>query len=49
VSAGAATIGVPHIVPLPESDEHTLWETLEGRGADDVIAVARARREAAAR
>jgi beta-phosphoglucomutase-like phosphatase (HAD superfamily) len=49
VSAGAATIGVPHIVPLPESEEHTLWPTLEGRSADDVIAVARERREAAAR
>lgn len=49
VSAGAAAIGVPHIVPLPESDEHTLWPTLEGRSMDDVIAVARARREAATR
>lgn len=49
VSAGAAAIGVPHIVPLPESDEHTLWPTLEGRSADDVIAVARARKEAATR
>ena len=43
VASGAATIGVPHIVPLPESDEHTLWPTLEGRSADDVIAVAVAR------
>ena len=49
VEAGATAIGVPHIVPLPESDEHTLWPTLEGRSADDVIAVARARKEAAAR
>jgi HAD superfamily hydrolase (TIGR01509 family) len=49
VSSGAATIGVPHIVPLPVSEEHTLWESLDGRTADDVIAVARARREAAAR
>ena len=49
VEGGATAIGVPHIVPLPESDEHTLWPTLEGRSADDVIAVARARREAAAR
>nr|WP_283810059.1 HAD family phosphatase [Leifsonia sp. C5G2] len=49
VEAGATAIGVPHIVPLPESDEHTLWPTLEGRSAEDVIAVARARREAAAR
>jgi len=49
VDSGAATIGVPHIVPLPESDEHTLWESLAGRTADDVIAVARARREEAGR
>ncbi|MEN0083860.1 MAG: HAD family hydrolase [Leifsonia sp.] len=49
VEAGATAIGVPHIVLLPESDEHTLWPTLEGRSADDVIAVARARKEATAR
>ncbi|MDN4596118.1 HAD family hydrolase [Leifsonia virtsii] len=49
VEAGATAIGVPHIVPLPESDEHILWPTLEGRSADDVIAVARARKEATAR
>jgi HAD superfamily hydrolase (TIGR01509 family) len=49
VASGAATIGVPHIVPLPESDEHVLWDSLDGRTADDVVAVARARREAAAR
>ncbi len=41
-----ATIGVPHIVPLPESDEHTLWESLDGRTADDIAAVAAAREEA---
>ncbi|WP_295121400.1 HAD family phosphatase [uncultured Leifsonia sp.] len=43
VASGATTIGVPHIVPLPESDEHTLWESLAGRTADDVAAVAAAR------
>jgi HAD superfamily hydrolase (TIGR01509 family) len=43
VASGAATIGVPHIVPLPESDEHTLWDTLEGRTAADVAAVAAGR------
>lgn len=47
VASGAATIGVPHIVPLPESDEHTLWPTLEGRTADDIAAVAAARTETA--
>ncbi|MFF9562427.1 HAD family hydrolase [Leifsonia sp. NPDC014704] len=49
VASGATTIGVPHIVPLPESEEHTLWSSLDGRTADDVFAVARARREAANR
>lgn len=49
VASGAATIGVPHIVPIPESDEHTLWPSLAGRTADDIVQVARARREAAAR
>lgn len=43
VASGATTIGVPHIVPLPESDEHTLWKSLAGRTADDVAAVAAAR------
>jgi len=49
VSAGAAAIGVPHIVPLPESDEHTLWPTLEGRSVDEIIEVARVRKEATTR
>lgn len=49
VASGATTIGVPHIVPLPESEEHTLWSSLDGRTADDVFAVARAHREAANR
>ena len=46
VASGATTIGVPHIVPLPQSDEHTLWESLAGRTADDIAAVAAAREEA---
>jgi len=49
VASGATTIGVPHIVPLPESEEHTLWSSLDGRTAEDVFAVARAHREAANR
>ncbi|GAB3578304.1 HAD family hydrolase [Leifsonia lichenia] len=40
VASGAATIGVPHIVALPESAEHTLWESLAGKTADDIAAVA---------
>jgi HAD superfamily hydrolase (TIGR01509 family) len=47
VASGATTIGVPHIVPLPDSDEHTLWDTLEGRTAGDIAAVAAGRRPAA--
>jgi HAD superfamily hydrolase (TIGR01509 family) len=43
VASGATAIGVPHIVPLPESDEHVLWTTLAGRTADDIAAVAAAR------
>jgi len=46
VASGATTIGVPHIVPLPQSAEHTLWESLAGRTADDIAAVAAAREEA---
>lgn len=43
VASGAATIGVPHIVPLPESEQHTLWPTLVGRTADDIAAFADAK------
>lgn len=42
VASGAATIGVPHIVALPESAEHTLWASLDGKTADDIAAVAAA-------
>ena len=40
VAAGAITVGVPHFIPLPESDEHTLWESLEGRSLDDLTTLA---------
>ena len=30
VAAGTVAIGVPHMIPLPASDEHTLWPTLQG-------------------
>lgn len=43
VASGAVAIGVPHIVALPESDEHTLWHTLDGKTADDIAAVAAAK------
>jgi HAD superfamily hydrolase (TIGR01509 family) len=31
VAAGAVVIAVPFILPLPESDDYTLWESLDGR------------------
>jgi HAD superfamily hydrolase (TIGR01509 family) len=31
VAAGAVVIAVPFVLPLPESDEYTLWESLDGR------------------
>ncbi|WP_308116506.1 HAD family hydrolase [Leifsonia poae] len=40
VASGAVALGVPHIVPLPESDEHTLWPSLEGKTVDDIVALA---------
>ncbi len=43
VDSGATTIGVPHIIPLPETEEHTLWSTLDGRTVDDLIELATAR------
>jgi len=43
VASGAATIGVPHMVAIPESDQHTIWDTLDGKTADDIAAVAAAK------
>lgn len=43
VASGATTIGVPHIIPLPETDEHVLWSTLSGRTVDNLIELATAR------
>jgi HAD superfamily hydrolase (TIGR01509 family) len=37
VASGATTIGVPHVIPLPDTDEHTLWTTLADRTVDDLI------------
>jgi len=47
VAAGTIAIGVPHMIPLPESDEHTVWQTLDGRGYVDLVAVAEAARRGA--
>ena len=43
VASGATTIGVPHMIPLPDTDEHTLWTTLEGRTVDDLVDLATSR------
>jgi HAD superfamily hydrolase (TIGR01509 family) len=40
VASGASTIGVPHQAVLPEGDRWRLWTTLEGRGLEDLAAVA---------
>jgi HAD superfamily hydrolase (TIGR01509 family) len=39
-SAGAVAIGVPHMVALDEAAANVIWPTLDGRGIDDVVAVA---------
>ncbi len=44
LAAGVATIGIPHVVPLPEDPDRTTWATLAGRTYDDVAAVLAARR-----
>lgn len=35
-ASGAVTLGVPHIVPLDDSDAHELWPTLRGRTSADL-------------
>ena len=40
VASGAASIGVPHQATLPEGDGWRLWPTLEGRGPEDLAALA---------
>ena len=39
-SAGAVAIGVPHMVSLDEAAANVIWPTLDGRGLDDIVAVA---------
>jgi HAD superfamily hydrolase (TIGR01509 family) len=39
VAAGAVVIAVPFVLPLPESDDYTLWESLDGRTLADVSAL----------
>jgi HAD superfamily hydrolase (TIGR01509 family) len=49
VASGAVSIGVPHMVPMAESDAHTLWPTLAGRTLHDLSGVFTAARPAPAR
>jgi HAD superfamily hydrolase (TIGR01509 family) len=46
VAAGAVVIGVPMEVPLTEDSAYDLWHDLDGRTAEDLFAVFRARRSA---
>jgi HAD superfamily hydrolase (TIGR01509 family) len=39
VAAGAVVIAVPFVLPLPESDDYTLWQTLAGRTLADLGAL----------
>ena len=39
-SAGAVAIGVPHMVPLDPAAANVIWQTLDGRGVDDIAVVA---------
>lgn len=43
VAAGTVAIGVPHIVSLPESNQHTIWSTLVGRSVQDLSDLVRSR------
>jgi HAD superfamily hydrolase (TIGR01509 family) len=43
VASGAVSIGIPHMVPIAESDSHTLWPTLSGRTLRDLSGVYAAR------
>ncbi|WP_353827548.1 HAD family hydrolase [Agromyces sp. SYSU T0242] len=43
-SAGAVTIGVPHMLPLDEAPSDVVWESLDGRTLQDLIEVATAKR-----
>ena len=48
VASGAVSIGVPHMVAIDESTEHTIWPTLAGRTAShlsDVFVAARSRHD----
>jgi HAD superfamily hydrolase (TIGR01509 family) len=43
VEAGTVAIGVPHMVPLPDTGEHTLWSSLHGKRLSDLVALVKER------
>jgi HAD superfamily hydrolase (TIGR01509 family) len=52
VASGVATVAIPHIVPLPEHEQYTLWESLAGRSLadlEDLIVATSAQEPAAGR
>ncbi|WP_150309051.1 HAD family hydrolase [Planctomonas psychrotolerans] len=36
VASGATVVGVPHVLPLPQSDAYVLWDTLQNRTVLDL-------------
>lgn len=43
VAAGAATVAIPFILEIPDSPDYVKWDSLVGRGVDDVVAVLESR------
>ena len=46
IAAGAVVIGVPMHIPLTASDDHDLWDTVDGKTANDLFELFAARRSA---
>lgn len=47
VAAGVVTLGIPNVVPLPETAGATLWPTLAGKTVSDLIGLVEERAAAA--
>ncbi len=43
IASGACAVAIPWIVPIEQRPGLTIWESLAGRGVDDVIALVEAR------
>ncbi|MBX3093123.1 MAG: HAD family phosphatase [Cryobacterium sp.] len=46
VASGARSLAVPSHQPIPENPDYTVWPTLDGRTADDIIELFAARKVA---